>query len=68
MQRCQNPQNMMESNEYGGIFVEWGMSRASKRAQERPNRSSYELVMDKTKISRIQKLGVPDVRKRPEIR
>ena len=45
-----------------------GMSRASKRAQERPNRSSYELVMDKTKISRIQKLGVPDVRKRPEIR
>ena len=59
---------MMESNEDVCIFLVWGMSRASKRAKERPNRSSYELVMDKTKISRIQKLGVPDVRKRPEIR
>src|SRR6187399_1429230 len=39
---------MMESNDDGGIFVLWGMSRASKRAQERQNRSSYELVMDKT--------------------
>ena len=39
---------MMESKEYGGIFVLWGMSRASKRAQERRNRSSDELVMDKT--------------------
>ena len=44
------------------------MSRASKRAKERPNRSSYELVMTKTKISRSQNLGIPDVRKRPEIR
>ena len=59
---------MMESNEYGGIFLVWGMSRASKRAKERPNRSSYELVMDKTKISRSQNLGVPDVRKSSEIR
>ena len=47
-QRCQNPQNMMESNDDGSIFVLWGKSRASKRAQERRNRSSDELVMDKT--------------------
>ena len=53
---------MMESNDDGGIFVLWGMSRASKRAQERRNRSSDELVMDKTKISRSQNLEVPDVR------
>ena len=39
---------MMESNDDGSIFVLWGMSRASKRAQERRNRSSDELVMDKT--------------------
>ena len=39
------------------------MSRASKRAKERQNRSSDELVMDKTKISRSQYLQVTDVRK-----
>ena len=38
----------MESNGVGGIFVGRGMSRASKRAKERQNRSSDELVMDKT--------------------
>ena len=54
----------MESNYDGGIFVGWGMSRASKRAKERQNRSSDELVMDKTKISRSLKLQVTDVRKR----
>ena len=54
----------MESNGVGGIFVGWGMSIASKRAKERQNRSSGELVMDKTKISRSLKLQVTDVRKR----
>ena len=40
----------MESNYYDdGIFLGWGMSIASKRAKERQNRSSDELVMDKTK-------------------
>ena len=39
------------------------MSRASKRAKERQNRSSDELVMDKTKISQSLKLQVTDVRK-----
>ena len=39
------------------------MSRASKRAKERQNRSSDELVMDKTKINRSLKLQVTDVRK-----
>ena len=53
----------MESNDVGGIFVGRGMSRASKRAKERQNRSSDELVMDKTKISRSLKLQVTDVRK-----
>ena len=38
----------MESNCVGGIFVGWGMSIASKRAKERQNRSSDELVMGKT--------------------
>ena len=53
----------MESNDVGGIFVGRGMSRASKRAKERQNRSSDELVMDKTKTSRSLKLQVTDVRK-----
>ena len=39
------------------------MSIASKRAKERQNRSSDELVMDKTKISRNLKLHITDVRK-----
>ena len=52
----------MESKDVGGIFVGRGMSRASKRAKERQNRSSDELVMDKTKISRSQYLQVTDVR------
>ena len=38
----------MESNDVGGIFVGWGMSVASKRAKERQNWSSDELVMGKT--------------------
>ena len=53
---------LMESNDVGGIFVGWGMSIASKRAKERRNRSSDELVMDKTKISRSGNLQVSDVR------
>ena len=44
----------MESNDVGGIFVGWGMSIASKRAKERQNRSSDELGMAETKISRSQ--------------
>ena len=59
---------MMESNDVGGIFVGWGMSIASKRAKERQNRSSDELVMDKTKISRSQYLQVTDVRKWTDVR
>ena len=39
----------MESKDVGGIFVGRVMSRASKRAKERQNRSSDELVMDETK-------------------
>ena len=51
------------------VFLwERGMSRASKRAKERPNRSSDELVMAKTKISRNQYLQVTDVRKRTDVR
>ena len=58
----------MELNGVGGIFVGWGMSIASKRAKERQNRSSDELVMDKTKISRSLKLHVTDVRKWMDVR
>ena len=47
----------MESNCVGGIFVGWGMSIASKRAKERQNRSSDELVMGKTVKLRMLKLG-----------
>ena len=53
----------MASNDVGGIFVGRGMSRASKRAKERQNRSSDELVMAETRISRSQNLQVTDVRK-----
>ena len=52
----------MKSNDVGHIFVGWRMSIASKRAKERQNRSSDELVIDKTKISRSLKLQVTDVR------
>ena len=38
------------------------------RAKERQNRSSDELVMGKTKISRSQYLQVTDVRKRMDVR
>ena len=49
---------MMESNDDGGIFVLWGMSRASKRAQERQNRTPDELVMVKTvKLGRLKMCG-----------
>ena len=51
----------MESNGDGSIFVGRGMSRASKRAKERQNRSSDELVMAETRISRSQNLQVTDV-------
>ena len=44
----------MESKDVGGIFVGRVMSRASKQAKERQNRSSYELVMAETKISQSQ--------------
>ena len=57
----------MESKDVGGIFVGRRMSRASKRAKERQNQSSDELVMDKTKISRSLKLQVTDVRKRTDV-
>ena len=53
----------MESNDVGGILVGRGMSRASKRAKERQNRSLDELVMAETRISRSQYLQVTDVRK-----
>ena len=53
----------MESNGDGSIFVGRGMSRASKRAKEHQNRSSDELVMAETRISRSQYLQVTDVRK-----
>lgn len=59
---------MIESNGVGSIFVGWGMSIASKRAKERQNRSSDELVMDKTKISRSLKLQVTNVRKWTDVR
>ena len=52
----------MESKDVGGIFVGRRMSRALKRAKERQNRSSGELVMAETKISRSQFLQVADVR------
>ena len=52
----------MDSNYACGIVVGRGMSRASKRAKERQNQSSDELVMDKTKISRSQNIQVTDVR------
>ena len=58
----------MESNDVGGIFVGWGMSIASKRAKERQNRSSDELVMAETKFQRSQFLQVTDVRKRTDVR
>ena len=53
----------MESKDVGGIFVGRRMSRASKQAKERQNRSSDELVMAETRISRSQNLQVTDVRK-----
>ena len=53
----------MESNDVGGISVGRGMSIPSKRVKERQNRSSDELVMAETRISRSQNLQVTDVRK-----
>ena len=58
----------MESNGVGGIFLGWGMSIASKRAKERQNRSSDELVMAETKFERNQFLQVTDVRTRLDVR
>ena len=53
----------MESNDVGGIFMGRGMSRASKRAKERQNRSSDDLVMAETNFQRSRFLQVADVRK-----
>ena len=58
----------MESNDYGGIFVGWEMSIASRQAKERQNRSSDELVMAETKFQPSQFLQVTDVRKRSDVR
>ena len=58
----------MESNDVGGIFVRRGMSIASKRAKERQNRSSDELVMDETRISQSQNLHIVDARKWTDVR
>ena len=58
----------MESNDVVGIFVGRGLSRASKRAKERQNQSSDELVMAETKFQRSQFFQVTDVRKRAEVR
>ena len=58
----------MVSNGVGGIFVGWGMSIASKRAKERQNQSSDELVMAETKFERNQFLQVTDVRTRSDVR
>ena len=58
----------MESKDVGGTFVGRRMSRASKRAKERQNRSSDELVMAETKISRSQFLQVADIRKWTDVR
>ena len=44
-------QKFDESKHVGCIFVGRGMSIASKRAKERQNRSSDELVMAETRIS-----------------
>ena len=49
---------MMESNDDGSIFVVWGMSIASKRAKERPNRTPDELVMVKmVKLGMLKMCG-----------
>ena len=58
----------MESNGVGGLFLGRGVSRASKRAKERQNRSSDELVMAETRISRSQFLQVSDARKWTDVR
>ena len=50
------------------FFVGRGMSKDSKRAKERQNRSSDELVMAETRISRSQYLQVTDVRIRTDVR
>ena len=43
----------MVSNGVGGIFVEWGMSIASKQAKERQKRTPDELVMAKKKYVHV---------------
>jgi hypothetical protein len=62
MKKCQNSENLMESNDVGGIFLVWGMSRASKRAKERQKRTPDELVMAETRIQLSQCQGYPDIR------
>ena len=54
----------MESNGYGSIFVGRGMSRAFQQAKDRENRTSDELVIAETKISRSGYLHVADVWKK----
>ena len=50
------------------FFWEGGCQELQKRAKERQNRSSDELVMAKTRISRSQYLHVTDVRERTDVR
>ena len=58
----------MESKDVGGIFVGRRMSRASKRAKERQNRSSDELVMAETKFQQSEFLHIADVWKWTDVR
>ena len=55
-------QNLMESNDVGGIFVGRGMSRAFQQDKERKKQTSDELVMDKTVKRAWLKCQGPDVR------
>jgi hypothetical protein len=45
MQRCQNAQNVMESNGVGTYLDGWWMSIATQRAKERENRTPDVKVM-----------------------
>ncbi len=58
----------MESNGVETYLDGWGMSIATQRAKERQNRTSDELVMAETRISRSQNLQVTDVRKWTDVR
>ena len=49
----------MESNGVRSIFVGWAMSITSKRAKERQNQSSDELVMAETKYGQTRETLKP---------